>query len=96
MSSLRTHKHNRAQRRSSSKATPHRPWSLRAYEWTCLAVCAAQATALVYFKRVYLTQSVLVADPFRTLLTCLYIAGKVRSGVQRTHIITCLLYLYLY
>ena len=37
-----------------------------------------QATALIFFKRVYLSFSCLDHDPKNIMLTCIYLAGKVR------------------
>lgn len=41
--------------------------------------CVLQATALIFFKRHYLSQTVLTADPLKTVLVCIYVAAKVRS-----------------
>lgn len=40
----------------------------------------SQVTAVMYFKRFFLRQSFLNFDAVRLMLTCIYVAGKVRDG----------------
>ena len=40
---------------------------------------SCQATAIMYFKRFYLRQSFLNFDAVRFMLTCIYVAGKVKA-----------------
>ncbi|KAL6758199.1 hypothetical protein V8C86DRAFT_1525447 [Haematococcus lacustris] len=60
---------------------------LHFYESKVATICVqlrlpkkVQATALTYFKRYHLTHSCLEADPFRTLLTCIYMAAKIEEA----------------
>lgn len=46
-------------------------------------------TALLFLKRFYLARSVLEAEPARFMLTCIYIACKVRCPELLFHQLSC-------
>ena len=41
-----------------------------------------QATAMMYYKRFFLVCSCMDYDPVRIMLTCIYLAGKVRQSLS--------------
>lgn len=56
--------------------------SLHLNVFLCISMCE-QATALVYFKRFHIHHCCMDTEPSRTMLTCIYLAAKVRYALAQ-------------